>query len=371
VLSKLKRKVAVYHYSYLPLSETFIYRQLLGLSKNFNLNVLTHRLENLQHYQGIQPILLPKHTMVDRLFRRDRRVAEGYLKGCDLFHVNFGPKALAVQHYAERLGIPMSAYFLGFDASVLLKNTRYCNHLKKSIFRAVFVNSENMKQRLAPYLPSATKCYVAYCGIPLESFPFTLRREVPKGATFLQVCRLVFKKGIDITLNAFSLYRKKSDPEARLIIAGYGPLKDDLLRLSSSLGLKDSVSFLGPIGYNKYIELLETSDVFLQPSITAKDGDMEGIPTTICEAMACGLPVISTWHSGIPELIDDGENGFMVKERDIEGLFARMESLRTTDITEVSRNARIKIEERFDHNKTIDILSEYMHNIISERIREY
>ena len=137
--------------------------------------------------------------------------------------------------------------------------------------------------------------------------------------------------------------------------------------MSDELGLQGKVSFPGPIGYRKYIELLHRADVFVHPSNTAADGDMEGLPTAICEAMACGLPVVSTRHSGIPEVVDHGVNGYLVEERDDAGLFESMVSLRSSDIAAMSRSARLKIECRFDHDKNIGILADHMQRVIAGR----
>jgi colanic acid/amylovoran biosynthesis glycosyltransferase len=360
----VNKQIAVYHYSYLPLSETFIYRQFQGLMQHFNVKVITHNIENKSEFPGIEPLIIPPQNFWRRLIRSDRKFLDKNLRGSSLFHVNFGHFAVDMQYIARRLSIPMTAYFLGVDASACLKDTEYRRKLKKASFAAVFANSQDMKKRLVPFLPTGTKCRVTYCGIPLERFPFKLRQSVPEDPIFLQVSRLDYKKGVHITLRSFSRYLQIY-PTARLIIAGDGPLKSDLQRLASSLEIEKSVNFLGYIGYKEYFELLRAADVFIQPSITAPDGDMEGLPTAICEAMASGLPVISTWHSGIPEVIEDGENGFLAKENDIDSLFDRMLLLHKTDISIISQNARKKIETTFDHRKTIEILATYMNDIIA------
>jgi colanic acid/amylovoran biosynthesis glycosyltransferase len=361
----MKLQIAVYHYIYLPQSETFIYRQLHGLSQLFDLKLVTRAVENEEEFPGLKAEVVPQRNLWGRLTNKERKFFDKHLYGSSLFHVNFGHIALEMQHIATRLGIPMTAYFLGVDASACLKDPFYRDKLKRSTFAAIFVNSEDMKKRLTPFLPQETKCYVAYCGIPLEKFIFRQRHTVPRGALFLQVSRLDKKKGIAVTLKAFSRYLKQTDPNARLVIGGDGPLKDELLNLSTSLGLNQNVTFLGAIRYQKYIELLQAADVFMHPSITADDGDMEGLPTAICEAMACGLPVIATRHSGIPEIIDDLENGFLAEENDVDGLYERMVQLWNVDLSAISLNARRKIELKFDHYKTISILAEYLNEIIT------
>jgi colanic acid/amylovoran biosynthesis glycosyltransferase len=371
----MKKQISVYHFCYLPLSETFIHRQLLGLERYFNLKVFSHFIQNKEEFPGVDPVVIPRQNLLlrllagtnklQRLIGGNNELIRKQLYGSDLFHVNFGHIAVQMQDNARRAGIPMTAYFLGSDASASIKDPVFCKKLSCSSFEAVFVNSYDMKLRLIPHLPPNMKCHVAYCGIPLEKFPFRQRRVVSDGAVFLQVSRLDPKKGIDDTLKAFSRYLTEVDPRARLLIAGDGPLKSDLIKLSNSLGLDRSVIFLGPIGYKKYIELLHTADVFLHPSVTAIDGEMEGLPTAICEAMACGLPVVATRHSGIPEVIDDEINGFLAEERDVDGIFTRMVQLRKADIVSVSKNARLKIEDKFDHENNIAILSNYMNRIIT------
>ncbi len=334
----------------------------------FDVKLITSKLENRTEFPGIQPFVVPRQNYWKSLFGGKRRFVnfiDKHLRGCQLFHVNFGHVAVDLQLHAKRLGIPMTTYFLGVDASACLKKRDFIEKLKCSFFNTVFVNSEDMKKRLQPHLPSNAKCRVAYCGIPLSRFQFKHRTTVPDGALFLQVSRLEKKKGVDVTLQAFNKYVKESDRNARLVIAGDGPLRERLMQLAHALDLNERVSFLGSIGYQRYIELLQTADVFIHPSVTADDGDMEGLPTAICEAMACGLPVLATRHSGIPEVITDGENGYLAEERDVSGLYDRMILLRKSEVGTISRNARMQIENKFDHDKTIRILAEYMTRIMA------
>lgn len=363
----MKKKVSVYHYRYLPGSQTFIYRQILGLSRFFDIKLITHNVENLDEFTGIEPLLLPPGNFLKRMAGCQDGIFGRHLTGSSLFHVNFGHIALGMQRYALRAGIPMTAYFHGVDASAFLKSSIYRYRLMRSCFEAVFVISNDMKIRLTPFLPAGMKCLVVYCGIPLERFPYRQRRTVPAGATFLQISRLDEKKGLDITLQAFGIYVRETDPKARLIIAGDGHLKMELQKLACRLNLNEQVIFSGYVGYKKCLDLLQTADVFLHPSVTAVNGDMEGLPIAVCEAMATGLPVISTRHSGIPEVIDDGKNGFLTEEKDIEGLFGKMVALRTADIGDISRNARVTIMEKFDQDKNIALLAKYLDSIMSMR----
>jgi len=360
----MQKQISIYHRCYLPLSQTFIHRQLQGLQRFFNLRLFCHETDNRSEFPGFEPVLIPEGNLSNRLLGRYRRAILKELSGSALFHVNFGHFAVSMQPYARRAGIPMTAYFLGADASMYLRDSGYCSRLRNAEFDAVFVNSQDMKLRLTPYLRPGTECTVLYCGIPLELFPFRERSSLGNGGRFLQVSRLDPKKGVDVTLKAFRRYVEESDPTARLVIAGDGPLRDDLMQLSQSLGVAEKVTFAGAVGYRDYQKLLQAADVFIHPSQTAPDGDMEGLPTAICEAMACGLPILSTRHSGIGEVVDDGENGFLVDEGDDSGLFERMVLLRSCDVAAMSGRARQKIELRFDHVTNTSVLAGNLNRII-------
>ncbi len=98
-------------------------------------------------------------------------------------------------------------------------------------------------------------------------------------------------------------------------------------------------------------ELMKQADIFVHHSITASNGDQEGIPNVIMEAMATGLPIISTYHAGIPELITDEFNGYLVEEKDSEEYAKKIRKLLTEDISFIPLNARKTIEEKFNLKK--------------------
>jgi colanic acid/amylovoran biosynthesis glycosyltransferase len=160
------------------------------------------------------------------------------------------------------------------------------------------------------------KIYVHRMGIDLEKFQFQERMLQPgEPLKILTVGRLNEKKGHEYAIKGVAKLIKK---KKNLIytIAGDGPLGDKLANLVLDLGIDGNVKFLGPVDQKEVLKLYRESHIFLLTSVTAKNGDQEGIPVVLMEAQAMGLPIISTYHSGIPELVENGKSGFLVPEKD-------------------------------------------------------
>jgi len=365
--------IGVYQYSFLPLSETFIYRQLCGIAERFDLRLYSMSLENINLFPGFSPIVVPKKSVYEILSRNykgttftpsRKRFIVNILKNVKLLYVNFGHMALSMQEMAAEASIPVLCFFHGVDASAFLKDKNYVGEYAKSTFHTAFTNSENMKLRLRPYLPKSTEIKVVHYGVDPKHFPFKLHTRVRKGAIFLQISRLDYKKGIDISLEVFSRYHREIDPSAKYIIAGDGPRRKELQELTIGLNIEDCVRFLGKIDHRRVIKLLQEADVMLQHSVVAPDGDMEGVPNVLIEAMACGIPVVSTYHSGIPELVKAGVNGLLVKERDTEEYFNVLASLSSINIETVSVNARKTVEEDFNSEINNRKLCNYIEEVL-------
>ena len=142
------------------------------------------------------------------------------------------------------------------------------------------------------------------------------------------------------------------------MIDGEGGLSEVLERLIEELDLKSHVRLLGRKSHEEVIRLLQDTHLLMAPSVTAKDGDQEGIPNVIKEAMAMGLPIISTRHRGIPELVEDGVSGFLVEERDVDSLANRLTYLidHPEIWPEMGRAGRNCVQKYYDSNKLSDRL---------------
>ena len=197
------------------------------------------------------------------------------------------------------------------------------------------------------------KILVQHMGIDTQHLDFEPRsRRLNSKVGFISVCRLVEKKGLEFALRAIAMIKDKFQSEATYTVIGDGPLRSELEALSQSLGLAGCVQFAGWRSHDETLNALKASHILVAPSVTAADGDMEGIPVSIMEAMASGLPVISTFHSGIPELIEDGISGVLVKERDITALAAAIERLlvKTENWAHIGQAARLRVEALFDNH---------------------
>jgi colanic acid/amylovoran biosynthesis glycosyltransferase len=364
-----KPAVALYLRYYLSPSETFVYRQLRGVSPAFHPIVLTSRATHLDLFPTDE-IFVRGKGFWGKVGTRLVRAATGrstaitaaqfrYWKRVlgerrvRLVHAHFGHFGLDILPVVRSLGIPLLVTFHGFDASRLLYDRRYTNDLERLFDYAHAVTvSRNMAERLTRFGLKDGCFTVHYIGAPVEDFAFVDRRPVAerigKGEplTFLQVSNFVEKKGHRYTVDAFAKYLRDR-PMDRLVLAGDGPLREEIEERCVSLGIRDSVSFPGRAGKTQVEDLMHGADVFVHHSVTASDGDMEGLPTVLMEAMATGLVVVSTRHSGIPELIEDGIDGFLVDEKDVDGYVAKLRGLAGADEA-IGRRARRKIEENFN-----------------------
>lgn len=280
----------------------------------------------------------------------------------DIIQCHFGPVGLE-GIFLKDAGIKakICTAFHGFDMSryPLTHGRNVYNDLfeKGDIFLPI---SEYWKKELVDMGCPPEKTVVHRMGIEPDKFeyrPHDIRMDGP--VRLLTVGRLVQKKGHCYAIEAVAdLVAAGRDIE--YTIAGDGPLRLDLEQLADKHSLRDRVKFLGAVDQEQVRRLYRESDVFILPSITADDGDMEGVPVVLMEAMACGLPVVSTRHSGIDELVADNECGFLVDQGDTAGLVGRLSEIvdRPEVCTNIAKCARQRIEAEFDVGNLNQLLAE-------------
>jgi colanic acid/amylovoran biosynthesis glycosyltransferase len=239
-----------------------------------------------------------------------------------LLHIYFGHIGVHLLPLIQACKNPSIVSFHGADVMVDMNKPAYREATLRMLdaVTLVLVRSESLRRAVVDLGCDPEKIEIQRTGIPLEEFPFR-DRTVPHNGEwqFVQAGRLIEKKGLPVTLRAFSTFLKQH-PNAKLTIAGEGPLLPELQKFAGELGVTDRVSFTGFVSQEQLREIYYRSHIFLHPSQTGRDGNQEGIPNSMLEAMATGLPVFATEHGGIPEAIENGVSGVLVPEGDDKAL---------------------------------------------------
>ena len=229
----------------------------------------------------------------------------------------YGPTGVAMMEPCEAKHIPLVTYFFGYDAFERPVTDKYAEGYSRLFRRAdrLLGVSGSILERLRSMGAPETRMSRIVCGVDTKIFSAT----DPSCNTplFTTMSRFVDKKGPHLSLLAFSEAAKKA-PEIRLCMIGDGPLLDSCRAVSKALGIEDFVEFPGRLSPGDARRILGKSRCFLQHSITAPNGDSEGTPVAILEASAMGLPVVSTRHSGIPDIVHHEETGLLCDPFDIE-----------------------------------------------------
>lgn len=265
----------------------------------------------------------------------------------DAVHAHYGPVGNAFQFIASETEAPFITSFYGYDASELLEKNpwRYESLFKSADMIASL--SLDMDERLAAHGCSSEKLVRFPLPIDTDSFQYTPSSgKSAETIDLLSVCRLVEKKGITYVLDA--LENIKEDYPIKYRIAGDGPLREELERQVFELNLENIVTFEGWKSSDEVAKFMSESDIFIQTSVISSEGDKEGTPTVLLEAQARGMPVVSTYHAGIPEIVDDGNSGILVPERDSSAIESVLRKLVSdpSKWSEYGRNGRELVKKR-------------------------
>jgi colanic acid/amylovoran biosynthesis glycosyltransferase len=211
------------------------------------------------------------------------------------------------------------------------------------------------------------KISVQGSGIDCAAFPFCPRHIQPNEIIRLvTVGRLVEKKGIEYSIRAVA---KIADiyPNIEYQVIGNGHLREYLEQLIKSLNVTDKIQLVGWKNQTEIVEILQRSHLFIAPSVTSTDGDQDAPVNTLKEAMLMGLPVISTYHGGIPELVQDGISGFLVPERDDNAIAEKLiYLLQHPEIwPQLGTAGRQYVEAHYDNNKLNDQLVRFYQQLIT------
>ena len=272
----------------------------------------------------------------------------------DVVLAEYGPTGALVTEACRQAVVPLVIHYHGFDAHDREAIAEYEALYRESFLyaSAVVGVSEDMCRALeALGCPPEKIVYNPY-GVDLSHFSPVNISASP--VHFLSVARFAEKKAPHLTIRAFAKVREQY-PEARLTMAGIGPLWEQSKKLASELDLKNAIEFAGVLSHAQVFELMKTTRAFVQHSVTAAGGDSEGTPNSILEAAAAGLPAVSTRHAGIKEAVIHEKTGYLVEEGDVEGM-ARYLSLLAGDASlaaSLGENARRHMEENYSFDQRI------------------
>ena len=275
----------------------------------------------------------------------------------DLVHVYYGHKAVGFLPMLRDWGGPWIVSFHGVDVAKHLEEKDYIKKLREVFAEArlVLARSQSLLQRLAELGCPPEKLRLNRTPIPLEYLEAT-DRYVPEDGHWriIQACRLIPKKGILTVLDAMDRVAALS-PGAKYILCGDGPMKEQIEKFVEEKSLKRQVELRGWLSQDSVQREYYGAHIFIHPSEQTPDNDQEGIPNSMLEAMATGLPVIATNHGGIPEAVTDGHDGILVPERDVTALTNAILKLVHNPALyhEMSCNASATVRENFGSERMI------------------
>lgn len=368
------KSVAIIVGSWLAYSETFIYDQVVG-----------HQRYSPQVYaygHGSHPELFPfaAKTVLSRpekwLWRVLQRspTFEWNLSRQSpvVAHAHFGTNASIAVPMLERHRVPLVTTFHAHDVAGLLAGgaaePRYRLYRRRAprLFRYSRLNLPSSLE-LADVLvrdlnvPS-DRVQLHRIGVDLEKFAFCPARDRP--VRILMIGRFVEKKGFEYGIEAFARVAPQLDG-AVLSIVGEGEREEKYREIARREGVSERVVFLGRKSAGEVAELLRESDVFLAPSVTARNGDREGGLTVVKEASACGLGIVGSAHGGIVDIVTHEETGLLAPERDVERLGDYLLRM-ARDVRErehFGRAARAKIEKEYNQCVQMRVLEEIFDDV--------
>jgi Glycosyltransferase len=381
-----KLVIASYCSTFLKSEMLHVYRQVASL-RRVETFVMTKKVENARRFpfEDIELIPRPHRNLfrhgwmkfIERrpplIYRGEHQLLVSILarRHADMMHIYFGHTGVHLLPFIQEWNRPCVVSFHGFDLAKNPKIDDYPGKLKVLFdsVPAVLARSRSLAQRLMKFGCPPEKIRINRSGVPLADFPF-VEREPPRDGVWrvLQACRLIDKKGVAAAIRAFAVFAVKF-PNSEFVIAGKGPLQPELEELANQLNIGPRVHFCGFLSQKDLRRLYERSHIFIHPSETPPDENQEGVPNSILEAMATGLPVIATRHGGIPEAVRENVDGFLSDEQDWEGLGRSMVALASSP--ELYRRcghfARASVVENFDQVKTIRDLEQTYAEVTSPR----
>lgn len=306
---------------------------------------------------AIRVFLSGNYPLSFRFFHQFSGVADFPENEFDIIHAQFGYLGNMVMMLRE-FGVlqgKLVTQFRGFDASLAIRaeGEHYYDALFSTgdLFLAV---CDFIQEKLIDLGAPRNKTFVQYSGVDIEKFDYRYKKRDSKESVLKigSIGRLSEKKGYEYIIEALGIL-KNEGYRFTYEIVGDGELKKSISDLIDSRGLTREVVLLGSRDHDFIVKFLHDIDIFISHNITARTGDQEGIPNTIKEAMLSGVPVLTTYHAGIPEFVVDKVNGFLTEEKNIRQLVDELKQVAfpLQNLEGLTSNARKTVEEMFDNDK--------------------
>ncbi|MBL7960805.1 glycosyltransferase [bacterium] len=359
--------VAVFKTKFLPNSETFIHDELRHHIK-YRVTVLTKKHLNENLFPGHHVISIRDHSQLSKIesvifnkwFYSWTFNREFLNQKIDIIHAHFATGGVYMMRFAKKFNIPLIVTLHGKDVTLLISEEikrprwKFFQENYKQLFNTAslfLAVSQELKDIIVSAGCPEKKVILHRLGIDLTKLA-PMKRDTSKMHQVVMIGRFVEKKGFEFGISAFAKTIHQGI-DARLHIIGDGPFRSKLESIANEQGISDKVIFEGTLTHDRVVSTLKASSVLLAPSVVAANQDRDGGLTSAKEAAACAIPVVGSIHGGIPDIVEDEKTGFLVKEKDIDGLSARLstllkdENLRTT----LGNNGRIKMETEYDNRK--------------------
>lgn len=342
--------------SWLPGSETFIYDQIVQAERYAPLVLARDLVPSRKAFPfdrvtALSPLELAAYYSFFRAPRFERTLRES---GTQLIHAHFGTNGALIAPTARRLDLSLVTTLHGIDVGVLLGKIPMKYWFYARGYRGMFEQStlllpasQELADRLVELGADPQKIKVHRLGVDLSRFQPLERPSRPP--RFLMIGRLVEKKGFEYGIRAFAKIADRA-PESRLTLIGDGPLTEKLQSLAVELKIDHRVDFKGALSRAEVSRFLAESDLLLAPSVVASNNDRDSGLIVLKEAGATAMASIGTYCGGLPEIVEDGVTGFLVKQHDVDALAEAMETLALDESlrTKMGCAARAKIERDYD-----------------------
>ena len=383
-------KLAYFTHGDVSISETFIYDLIKGLDKEFDLTFISGKKGEINkiisnqmasgyaesggnmpyHVYKIGQVLGGKgFEYKGKAFQHFANKSLNKIKEeFDVAYIEYSTSAVLLMDYLYEKNVPFVVHVHGYDITAATTYDTYYQQKLKELFNKAnhFIAASYYMKRLLVLLGCPEdKISVIRLGIDgTKISPKSWEERLETNPKIVFLGRLTRKKHPIALLHAFKIVKDKI-PNATLTIVGDGELSKDVESRIESLGLTDSVELLGALPREKSFKYLNESWIYAQHSVTALSGDQEGYAISPAEAALHELPVVSTYHNGIPEHVIDGKTGFLVKEYDYETMGERIiEFIENPDVAEkMGKAGRINILELNNPERRIKEISYLLKSI--------